>query len=70
MPEDLPELGDAELEQALVDLGANMPSPRTRDLTDAVLQRIAAGGSPPGQPSSGCPRQCSDCSDSARSPSC
>ena len=52
MPENRPELSDAELEQALIDLGANMPSPRTRDLTDAVLQRVAAGEPPPDQPPS------------------
>ncbi len=53
MPDDLRELSNTELEQALADLGATMPSPRTRDLSEAVLQSIAAGPSPPDQPSSG-----------------
>ena len=55
MPDDLCELSDTELEQALADLGAHMPVPWTKDLSEAVLQRIADGGSPPDQPSSGLP---------------
>ena len=51
MAEDLAELGDAELEQALVDLGPNMPYAPARDLTGAVLERIAAGrGEAPAAP--------------------
>ena len=52
MADDLAGRGDAELEQALVDLGTKMPQLPTSDLSGAVLERIAAGGPPPDQPSS------------------
>ena len=52
MPEDLAEAGDAELEQALADLAANVPYAAPPDIAGVVLERIAAGGSPLGQSSS------------------
>jgi uncharacterized protein YpuA (DUF1002 family) len=47
MAEDLRRLSDADLEQALVDLGQNMPYPPTPDIAAAVLASIAAAAPPP-----------------------
>jgi uncharacterized protein YpuA (DUF1002 family) len=47
MAEDPRRLSDADLEQALVDLGQNMPYPPTPDIAAAVLESIAAAAPPP-----------------------
>jgi hypothetical protein len=38
------ELGDAELEQALIDLGKEVPYPPTPDLSAPVREDIESGG--------------------------